>query len=91
MQSDFLPPGEWKPLAEHLASEQPADYKACRTARNKLSAHLTYSRADLAVSAPTPPSRAVQDYLLTVAGKWLDALPPDRRAWFEPWFPTNPR
>lgn len=86
---DFLPAGEWKKLAKRLEQEKPADYEACRTVANKLSAHLTYSRVDLTPSGSTPLSDAVYEYLLGVAGMWLDALEPERRAWFDPWFPRG--
>ncbi len=90
LAADFLPPGAWKPRAQELATEQPADYTACRRVANKLSAHLTYSRTELAATGPTGPSLAVHDYLMGVAGIWLDALSPERRAWFVEWFPIHP-
>ena len=90
LAADFLPTGAWQPRAEELATEQPPDYAACRIVANKLSAHLTYSRTELAATGPTGPSLTVHDYLLGVAGLWLDALAPERRTWFNPWFPQNP-
>jgi hypothetical protein len=89
LAADFLATGVWQPMAERLATEQPPDYAACRRVANKLSAHLTYSRTDLAATGPTGPSLAVHDYLLGVAGMWLDALSPERRAWFAEWFPIH--
>src|SRR6266704_5733410 len=53
LAADFLPAGAWKPRAEELATEQPADYPACRLVANKLSAHLTYSRIVLVASGPS--------------------------------------
>jgi hypothetical protein len=90
LAADFLPSGAWKEIAMKLEPEQPAEYGTCRTVANKLSAHLTYSRIHLTAEGSIPPSEAVHDYLLGVAGMWLDSLPPTRRAWFEPWFPMNP-
>ena len=89
LAADFLPKGLWKPFSKELEGEQPADRAACRLVANKLSAHLTYSRVHLSASGLTPPSEAVHDYLLGVAGMWLDKLAPERRAWFDPWFPTR--
>ena len=86
LAADFLPAGGWKPRAQELATEQPADYTACRLVANKLSAHITYSRIVLVASGP---SQAVHDYLMGIAGMWLDALAPERRAWFNPWFPQH--
>src|SRR5438034_8363351 len=76
LAADFLPAGAWKARALQLAAEQPADWAACHRVANKLSAHLTYSRTELAATGPTGPSLAVHDYLLGVAGMWLDALAP---------------
>jgi len=89
LAADFLPKGLWKPFAQQLEGEQPAEWPACRVVANKLSAHLTYSRVHLSASVRTPPSEMVHDYLLGVAGMWLDRLEPVRRAWFDPWFPTR--
>jgi len=89
LAADFLPNGLWKPFGEELEGERPVDWAACRLVANKLSAHLTYSRVHLSASGPTPPSEGVHDYLLGVAGMWLDKLEPARRAWFDPWFPTR--
>ncbi len=89
LAADFLPKGTWQPTAERFAAEQPPEYAACRLVANKLSAHLTYSRVHLTAEGSTPPSQAVHDYLLGVAGMWLDALSPERRAWFAAWFPIR--
>ncbi len=89
LAADFLAPGAWRSEAVRLAGEQPQDYAVCRQVANKLSAHLTYSRTGLAATGPHGPSKAVHDYLLGVAGMWLDALSADRRAWFVQWFPVR--
>jgi hypothetical protein len=91
LASDFLPSGEWQATAARFAEAKPQEYDACRAIANKLSAHLTYSRIHLTADGPIPPSEPVHDYLLGVAGMWLDTLPTDRRLWFEPWFPLSPR
>jgi hypothetical protein len=87
LAADYLPPGEWKPLAKMLKQEEPTEYAACRTVANKLSAHLTYSRIHLV--GATPPSSAVHDHLFGVAAMWLDSLEPDRRAWFDRYLKPN--
>ena len=87
LAADFLSPGEWKARAEEYAdAAQPPDYAACRLVANKLSAHLTYSRLALVTSGP---SAAVHDYLMGIMGMWLNDLAPERRAWFNPWFPQH--
>ena len=87
LAADYLPEGDWKPLAEMLRQEAPPEYTECRLVANKLSAHLTYSRVHLA--GATPPSGAVHDYLFGVTGMWLDWLEPDRRAWFDRFLKPN--
>ncbi len=87
LAADYLPAGEWKPLAKMLEQEEPPEYAACRTVANKLSAHLTYSRIHLV--GATPPSSAVHDYLFGVFAMWLDTLEPDRRQWFDRYLKPN--
>ncbi len=87
LAADFLPTGAWKPRAQEYAeAAEPPDYAACRQVANKLSAYLTYSRLALVANGP---SAAVHDYLMGIMGMWLDALTPERRAWFNPWFPQH--
>lgn len=91
LAADYLDAGAWKAVAERIKKERPDDYRAAKEAANKLSAHLTYSRADLRKSGGTPPSAAVHEYLMATAAIWLDELEPERRAWFGRGIPSGPR
>jgi hypothetical protein len=81
---DFPAKKPWKPLAESLlkTADQVADYKAVRTAANKNSAHLTYSRTDEDSPGKVGPSAPVHRFLQGVRRAWFERLEPSARVWF---------
>jgi hypothetical protein len=78
----FDPPGDWHTRRE--AIPRPANYADYRVAAHKRAAHLTYSRAVMrkAGAAPSDPSQAVTDYLMSLCSLFLQSLAVERQAWF---------
>ena len=91
LASDYIKSGSWKSIADDLKAHEPPDYAAVRETANKLAAHLTYTRADQAVSGSTAPSAATHEYIIGVAAVWLESLEPERRVWFGRGLPSGPR
>lgn len=84
LAADFPAKEPWRAMAESLlkTAEQVPDYKAVRTAANKNSAHLTYSRTDEDSPGRIAPSEPVHRFLQGVRRAWLDRLEPFARVWF---------
>ena len=80
--SDFL--DSWKNVVE--GTKKPDGYKDIRKAVNKLAAHLTWARLKYEKGGKYEnkgrPSKEVTNYLLDLYAQLLDALPPERRKWF---------
>ena len=79
---DFVPRATWEAVLTKVQAQEPTSYRDYREAANKLSAHITYSRVDLAAAGHVKPSQEVTDYLLGTAAVFLGELPPERRVWF---------
>jgi hypothetical protein len=82
LAADFLPAGEWEPIANALKDAAPDDRADIRRAANKLAAHLTYSRADIRTEKGIAPSEPFHRFLGGVASVWLRRMPDERRVWF---------
>jgi hypothetical protein len=84
LAADFPAKDAWQPFAEELlkTAQQLDDYKAVRTAANKNSAHLTYSRTDEESPGRIGPSEPVHRFLQGVRRAWLERLDPSARVWF---------
>ncbi len=82
-------PGRATPGRNEPARAHPGHPALCGKGPHNLRETLTCGGHGLAATVPHGPSKAVNDYLLGVAGMWLDALSADRRAWFVQWFPVR--
>ena len=82
LASDYV--DDWNATAAALKAQAPKEHKKIREAANKLTAHLTYARADKRDTGGIEPSPELHTFLMGVASVWLQQLTPKRRVWFGP-------
>ena len=82
--STFLPWSTWENIVQNI--HEPDGYQETRNAVNKLAAHLAFDRLKYEKGGSHEdqgrPREDITNYLLALARLFVDALPPERQAWF---------